>query len=141
MDPIRFQTLTRRQFVNLVGKAGGFGAAYLVMQGLGLLPDDLAHASPPELEPGSGSGSSVAILGAGLAGLTAAYLLGKAGYDCHLLEARERAGGRCWTLRRGDPVEERGGAKRTCDCCALRLEIPDTSLLDFVLLRPTYKSG
>jgi monoamine oxidase len=90
VDPIRFQTLIRRQFVNLAGKAGGFGAAYLVMQGLGLLPDDLAHASPPELEPGSGSGSSVAILGAGLAGLTAAYLLGKAGYDCHLLEARER---------------------------------------------------
>ena len=53
----------------------------------------------------------------------------------------KRASGRCWTLRRGDPVEERGGAERTCDCCALRLEIPDTSLLDFVLLSPTYKSG
>ena len=78
MEPTRFETLTRRQFVNLVGKAGGFGAAYLVMQGLGLLPDDLVHASPPELEPGSGGGSSVVILGAGLAGLTAAYLLGKA---------------------------------------------------------------
>ncbi len=115
MEPTRFETLTRRQFVNLVGKAGGFGAAYLVMQGLGLLPDDLVHASPPELEPGSGGGSSVVILGAGLAGLTAAYLLGKAGYDCHLLEARERVGGRCWTLRRGDSVEERGHARQICD--------------------------
>ncbi len=115
MEPTRFETLTRRQFVNLVGKAGGFGAAYLVMQGLGLLPDDLVHASPPELEPGSGGGSSVVILGAGLAGLTAAHLLGKAGYDCHLLEARERVGGRCWTLRRGDSVEERGHARQVCE--------------------------
>ena len=115
MEPTRFGTLTRRQFVNLVGKAGGFGAAYLVMQGLGLLPDDLVHASPPELESGSGGGSSVVILGAGLAGLTAAYLLGKAGYDCHLLEARERVGGRCWTLRRGDSVEERGHARQVCE--------------------------
>ncbi|MEE8286606.1 MAG: flavin monoamine oxidase family protein [Gammaproteobacteria bacterium] len=115
MEPTRFESLTRRQFVNLVGKAGGFGAAYLVMQGLGLLPDDLVHASPPELEPGSGGGSSVVILGAGLAGLTAAYLLGKAGYDCHLLEARERVGGRCWTLRRGDSVEERGHARQVCE--------------------------
>ncbi len=115
MDSIQLQTLTRREFLNLVGKAGGFSAAYLVMQGLGLLPDDLVHASPPELEPGSGGGSSVVILGAGLAGLTAAYLLGKAGYDCHLLEARERVGGRCWTLRRGDSVEERGHARQVCE--------------------------
>ena len=43
----------------------------------------------------------VAVIGAGMAGLSAAYELGKAGYDCAVLEARDRVGGRSWTIRRG----------------------------------------
>lgn len=46
------------------------------------------------------------ILGAGIAGMTAAYELSKAGYECTLLEARDRAGGRCWTIRSGDTINE-----------------------------------
>jgi monoamine oxidase len=97
--------LTRRGFINLVGRAGGYAAAYNTMAAMGLLPVP-AYAGPPQLAPGSGRGVRVVILGAGIAGLTAAYELGKAGYDCVVLEARERPGGRSWTLRGRDRVEE-----------------------------------
>lgn len=106
--------LTRRQFLLRVGQSGGVGATYLVMQGLGLLPGDAAYAGEPALEPGSGKGRSVVILGAGLAGMTAAYELGKAGYACRVLEARERVGGRCWTLRGGDRVDEGEAGQQEC---------------------------
>jgi monoamine oxidase len=42
---------------------------------------------------------SVVIAGAGLAGLSAAYELAKAGYKVTVVEARARAGGRLFTLR------------------------------------------
>lgn len=42
---------------------------------------------------------SVAVVGAGLAGLTCAYRLKQAGYTAELYEASDRVGGRCWTLR------------------------------------------
>jgi monoamine oxidase len=48
----------------------------------------------------------VAILGAGVAGLCAAYELDRAGYDCTVLEASNRIGGRSLTLRRGDSFKE-----------------------------------
>jgi monoamine oxidase len=43
----------------------------------------------------------VVVLGAGIAGLASAYELGKAGYDCTVLEARGVAGGRNFTVRGG----------------------------------------
>jgi len=55
---------------------------------------------------GSGEGKHVIILGAGLAGMTAAYELLKLGYRCTLLEARERTGGRCWSVRNGSSNKE-----------------------------------
>jgi monoamine oxidase len=48
------------------------------------------------------------ILGGGLAGMTAAYELGKVGFDCRVLEARARPGGRVFTVRRGTTSEEDG---------------------------------
>ena len=96
---------TRRTFINLVGKAGGYTAVYNTMAAMGLLPLP-AYAGPPQLAPESGRGVRVVILGAGIAGLTAAYELTKAGYECVVLEARDRPGGRAWTLRGGDRVEE-----------------------------------
>jgi monoamine oxidase len=39
------------------------------------------------------------VVGAGLAGLTAAYRLSQAGVDVRLFESRDRVGGRCWTAR------------------------------------------
>jgi monoamine oxidase len=41
----------------------------------------------------------VVVVGAGLAGLTAAYRLSNAGIDVRVFEARDRVGGRCWTAR------------------------------------------
>src|SRR5262249_9751603 len=46
-----------------------------------------------------GSAKKVIVIGAGLAGLSAAYELKKAGHDVTILEARTRAGGRVYTLR------------------------------------------
>ncbi len=44
-------------------------------------------------------GKKVIVLGAGLAGMVAAYELILAGHDVTVLEARNRSGGRVWTLR------------------------------------------
>jgi monoamine oxidase len=42
----------------------------------------------------------IAVVGAGLAGLTCAYRLKQAGYDAEVYEAHPtRVGGRCWTIR------------------------------------------
>jgi monoamine oxidase len=75
------------------------------MMAMGMLPAAPAH--PFRLE-GDGKGEEILILGAGLAGMAAAYELGKLGYRCTILEARERAGGRCWSVRKGSVNEETG---------------------------------
>ena len=41
----------------------------------------------------------IVVVGAGLAGLNAAYALRRAGYAAEIHEASDRIGGRCWTLR------------------------------------------
>jgi monoamine oxidase len=59
---------TRRAFLTQVGQAGGFGAAYVMMQSLGLLAVPALKASTVALPENSGKGKSVVILGAGIAG-------------------------------------------------------------------------
>lgn len=55
--------------------------------------------------------ADVCIVGAGFAGLTAAWRLRQAGMSVLVLEARERGGGRTWTEDLGDGVSlDRGGA-------------------------------
>ncbi|EDY84530.1 FAD dependent oxidoreductase, putative [Verrucomicrobiia bacterium DG1235] len=57
----------------------------------------------------------VLILGAGIAGLTTAYELGKLGFECTIIEPRSIPGGRSMTLRRGDSITETNGFSQTCD--------------------------
>src|ERR1041385_1133500 len=101
--------LSRRRLLHLVGKAGGAAAAYRTMSAMGLLAVPEAYAGPPDLPAGSGAGVRAVVIGAGSAGMVAALELGKAGYQCRILEARSRPGGRNWTLRAGDVVEEASG--------------------------------
>lgn len=105
---------TRRGFLEAVGRAGGAAAVYETMTAMGLLRMPEAFAGPPALPPGHGTGKLVVILGAGIAGLTAAYELHKAGYEIVILEAKERAGGRSYTVRRGDVIEETTGTRQVC---------------------------
>ncbi|QNM83950.1 FAD-dependent oxidoreductase [Sphingomonas sabuli] len=80
----------------------------------------LAQPTPPEatkfaLPPGSGSGRKVVVLGAGIAGLVSTYELQRAGYDVTVLEARDRIGGRVWTIRGGDRIVQFGRAMQRAE--------------------------
>ncbi|HEY8478804.1 MAG TPA: FAD-dependent oxidoreductase [Spirillospora sp.] len=109
--------IDRRSFLTRVGVTGGAGAMFATMGALGLAPSAEAATRTPFRPPhpsdfrlrGRGA-ARVLILGAGVAGLAAAYELGKAGYDCTVLEARDRVGGRNLTLRGGDRLDEADGA-------------------------------
>jgi monoamine oxidase len=105
-------SLTRRAFLTRVGQAGGFGAAFFSMQALGLTPRE-TRVEPISAQPQSGNGIRVVILGGGIAGLVAAYELRALGYQCTLLEARSRPGGRNWTVRGGDQVVFTDGTVQT----------------------------
>ncbi len=59
--------------------------------------------------PGESRGT-VAVIGAGLAGLTAAYRLQQRGFDVTVFETRDRVGGRVWTIRKGDYIMDLGAA-------------------------------
>lgn len=110
--------MSRRQFLSTVGKLGGGAAVFSVMGTLGLLSPETMKAAdfvPPdgnELSMSKRGGKKIIILGAGIAGMTAAYELGQAGYDCTILEARARSGGRIWSVRRGTTVAEVGASKQ-----------------------------
>lgn len=124
--------MRRRDFLEWVGRIAGTGAVYRSMLALGIgstvaacgsssaSPGGQAPPPPPPAPPPSGVlsprpgdwpanvgvGSSVVILGAGIAGMSAALELERLGYSCTVLEATSRAGGRNRTLRAGDRAEE-----------------------------------
>ncbi len=72
------------------------------MMALGLILEALAQASTCRAAATANASSSWE----GMAGLATAYELGKKGYDCTLLEARNRPGGRVWTVRKGTKETE-----------------------------------
>jgi monoamine oxidase len=98
-------TLDRRVFLRL----SAFGAA-----GLALDPKPIARRGAPR---------RVVILGAGLAGLSAAWRLSEAGHDVVVLEAQRRPGGRVLTLREpfSDGLYAEAGAARIPDTHDLTL--------------------
>jgi monoamine oxidase len=105
--------LTRRVFLERIAQIGGYAATFSTMQVLGLLPA-VGQSSLPSLSADFGRGKKILILGAGIAGMSAAYELRKAGFDCTILEARNRPGGRSWSVRDGSVVEFTDGTKQTC---------------------------
>jgi monoamine oxidase len=54
---------------------------------------------PDQPLPLTSAPKTVLVVGAGLAGLTCAYELSRAGHRVRVLEARDRPGGRVWTVR------------------------------------------
>ena len=86
---------------------------YQAMSSLGFAAES-PYRGPIDLQ-GAPRGASVLVLGAGMAGMTAAYELRNAGYQVQVLEFNGRAGGRNWSLRGGDTYTELGGATQHCE--------------------------
>ncbi len=105
--------LSRRQLLQMVGTAAGGAAMLHTMTAMGHAQAS-TYSGPIRLE-GAPEGTKILVLGAGLAGLTAALELRAAGYEVEVLEYREKAGGRCWTLHSGDTYTELGGDTQTVD--------------------------
>src|ERR1700674_1177131 len=104
--------LSRRELLSMIGVAAGGAAMYQAMSSLGLAAQS-SYRGPIDLQ-GAPRGASVLILGAGIAGMTAAYELRNAGYQVQVLEYNARAGGRNWSLRGGDSYTELGGFTQQC---------------------------
>ncbi|EGD59015.1 amine oxidase [Novosphingobium nitrogenifigens DSM 19370] len=101
---------TRRQLLTMIGKTGGAMALYQAMTVLGHAADSQFNG-PPKLS-GARPGSTVLVLGAGLAGMLAALELTKAGYKVQILEFQNRAGGRNYSVRGGDTITELGSTQQ-----------------------------
>ncbi len=106
-------SMTRRQLISMIGAMAGAGASYQAMAQLGL-----NNASPVASRLAGSTraraGASVLVLGGGVAGMSAALELSRVGYKVTLLEHNKRPGGRCWSIRGGDTINELGGATQTC---------------------------
>jgi monoamine oxidase len=106
-------SLSRRQLLQMIGTTAGSAAMYQAMSSLGFAAES-PYQGPVDLQ-GAPKGASVLILGAGMAGMTAAYELRNAGYQVQILEYNGRAGGRNWSLRGGDSYTEMGGLTQHCE--------------------------
>jgi len=84
LEERRAKAISRRDVI----KALGFGT--LAASALAL---------EPGIRPARAAQPNIVVVGAGLAGLSAAYQLKKGGYTAQVYEASDRVGGRCWTLR------------------------------------------
>ena len=128
--------VSRRTFL----AAAGASAAALAAGGCASVPLRRGSREP-----------QVIIVGAGLAGLTAAYRLHAAGVAVRVVEAQERLGGRCYSLRgffEHDQVAELGGelidsghlhVRGLCD--ELELPLDDLAETDQAIASATFLFG
>jgi monoamine oxidase len=105
-------SVSRRSLLRMIGAVAGSATMYQAMNTLGFAADS-PYRGPIDLK-GAPRGASVLVLGAGVAGMTAAIELRDAGYQVQVLEYNARAGGRNWTLRGGDRYTELGGLTQEC---------------------------
>ncbi|WP_207215775.1 flavin monoamine oxidase family protein [Pseudolysobacter antarcticus] len=106
-------SISRREILRRIGQSAGAAVMYQAMSTLGFAQES-SYTGPINLA-GAPRGATVLVLGAGLAGLVAAYELHRAGYQVKVLEYNQRAGGRAWTLRGGDEYTELGGFRQRCE--------------------------
>jgi monoamine oxidase len=107
---------SRRDFLRDAAAAGAAASAF------GVLAPRARAATPP---------GRVVVVGAGLAGLTAAYRLKQAGVTAEVHEASDRLGGRCWTLRgffADGQIAEHGGELIDQGHAALRQLVSELGL-------------
>src|SRR5271165_2912685 len=108
----RFRSaLTRRRFLGHLGLVGG---SSLVMSALSSWDLMAADAGKRPALSGRPRNAKVIVLGAGVSGLALGYELSRLGYDFQILEARDRVGGLCWTIRGGTTHTEIGGERQQC---------------------------
>ncbi len=105
--------MSRRELLSMIGKVAGGSAMYTAMSALGFAAES-TFTGRINLE-GAPKGTTILVLGAGVAGLVAAFELRNAGYNVKVLEYNNRAGGRAWTIRGGDEYTELGGATQRCE--------------------------
>ena len=99
--------VSRRSLLKLIGTTAGSAMMYDAMTAMGYA--ETSDFTGPIKLSGNVKGASVLILGAGLAGMTAAYELRKAGYKVQVLEYNDRPGGRNWSLYGGDTYTDISG--------------------------------
>ena len=104
--------ITRRQLLSMTGTISGAAGMSGILAALGAIPHS-AQAQVPSLRAARPR-RKVLLLGAGISSLIAAMELEQAGYECEILEATHRVGGRCMTLRSGDIVDEIGN-RQVCN--------------------------
>jgi monoamine oxidase len=107
MDDQTSRAVSRRSLFHMIGTMAGSAAMLHAMTEMGYAGESGYHgpiklSAPPP-------GTSVLILGAGVAGMVAALELRNAGYKVQILEYNNRPGGRNWSLHGGDSYTELGG--------------------------------
>jgi monoamine oxidase len=104
--------MTRRQFLQRFGAVGGSSLVFGTMDAWALMGTPAGRRPVLSGSPGE---TRVLILGAGVTGLSAGYELRKLGYDLRILEARDRVGGVCHSVRRGTQETELTGEQQVCE--------------------------
>jgi monoamine oxidase len=111
--------LSRRAFIlglaAVAGPTAALAAAHTLVPPATTAEPTLLRGRVRQAPADLGEGRSVVIVGAGIAGMVAAYELTRMGFAVTVLEAGDRVGGRILTLRAGDTVRYADGTVQHVD--------------------------